>query len=114
MTENKYLVKAYDYDGNFYGYAAKHPEEDDMPYYDDVKANAIRFDSYADADNWIEKYSDSSELEFIICNDFPDGMGLAEFIEQWVRDNYGDNEANNPSWNIEALADAIETFLNKK
>ena len=112
-NETKYIVKAFDYDGKFYGYAAKHPEEDDMPYYDDDKAKAIRFDSYSDADDWIEKYSDSSELEFIIANDFPDDMKLAEFIEQWVRDNYGDNEADNPSWNIEVLADSITQFLNK-
>lgn len=112
--ETKYIVKAYKYDGEFYGYAAKHPEEDDMPYYDDNKANAIRFDSYSDADDWIEKYSDSSELEFIITQDFPDEMGLEEFITKWVRDNYGDNEVNNPSWNIEALADAITNFINNK
>ena len=111
--ETKYIVKAYEYNGDFYGYAAKHPEEDDMPYYDDNKANAIRFKSYSDADDWIEKYSDSSELEFIICNDYPNEMGLEEFITKWVRDNYGDNEADNPSWNIEALADAIMNFINK-
>lgn len=112
--ETKYIVKAYKYDGSFYGYAAKHPEEDDMPYYDDAKANAIRFDSYADADDWIEKYSDSSELEFTICNDFPADTSLADFITAWVEDNYGVSEANNPSWNIEALADSITEFLNNK
>ena len=112
--ETKYIVKAYNYDGEFYGYAAKHPEEDDMPYYDDNKANAIRFDDYSEADDWIEKYSDTSELEFIIAEDFPDEMGLEEFITKWVRDNYGDNEVNNPSWNIEVLADAITNFINNK
>ena len=40
-------------------------------------------------------------------------MGLKEFITNWVRDNYGDNAADNPSWNIEALADAIMNFINK-
>ena len=111
--ETKYIVKAYKYNGDFYGYAAKHPEEDDMPYYDDNKAAAIRFDTYSKAANWIEKYSDSSELEFIIIDDCPNEMGLEEFITKWVRDNYGDNEADNPSWNIEALADAITNFINK-
>ena len=61
-----YIIKAYKYNGKFYGYAANHPEYNDMPYYDDIKANALRFNSYADANNWIEKYSDSSELEYII------------------------------------------------
>ena len=112
--ETKYIIKAFDYDGNFYGYAAKHPEEDDMPYYDDAKANAIRFDSYADADNWIEKYSDTSELEFIIVNDYPNEAGLEEVIYQWVGENYGAEEVNNPSWNVEALANAIEEFLKNK
>lgn len=40
-------------------------------------------------------------------------MGLKEFITKWVRDNYGDNEADNPSWNIEVSADAIMNFINK-
>lgn len=40
-------------------------------------------------------------------------MRLEEFITKWVKDNYGDNEADNPSWNIEALADAITNFINK-
>lgn len=40
-------------------------------------------------------------------------MGLAEFITKWVKDNYGANEADNPSWNIEALANAITNFINK-
>lgn len=113
-NETKYIVKAFDYDGNFYGYAAKHPEEDDMPYYDDDKSAAIRFDTYSDADNWIEKYSDSSELEFIIANDYPNEAGLEEVIYQWVGENYGAEEVNNPSWNVEALANTIEEFLKNK
>lgn len=64
--DTKYIVKAYEYNGKFYGYAAKHPDYDDMPYYDNVKANAIRFYSYLDADDYIERYADSSELEYVI------------------------------------------------
>ena len=41
-------------------------------------------------------------------------MRLEEFITKWVRDNYGDNEADNPSWNIEALAHSIEEWLKNK
>lgn len=40
-------------------------------------------------------------------------MGLEEFITKWVKDNYGANEADNPSWNIKALTDAITNFINK-
>ena len=111
--ETKYIVKTYEYNGDFYGYAAKNPKEDNMPYYDKDKVNAIRFKSYSDADDWIEEYYYFNELEFVIVEDFPDEMGLEEFITKWVRDNYGDNEADNPSWNIEALADAITNFINK-
>ncbi len=114
QTETKYLVKAYEYDGTFYGYAAKHPEEEGLPYYDENKANAIRFDTYAEADDWIEKFEDTSEKEFMIIEDLPADTSLADFIEKWVEDNYGISEANNPSWNIEALADAIQEFLNNK
>lgn len=41
-------------------------------------------------------------------------MGLEEFITKWVKDNYGANEADNPSWNIEALAHSIEEWLKNK
>ena len=32
---------------------------------------------------------------------------MEEFIKKWVRENYGDSEAENPSWDIKALAKAI-------
>ena len=115
-NETKYIVKAYDYDGNFYGYAAKHPEEDDMPYYDDDKAKAIRFDSYEDAYCWVNKYEDTSELESTIIIDSNDTnknrqQKIRDIIEAFVEENYGANELNNPSWDIESLAFDIDKEL---
>lgn len=34
-------------------------------------------------------------------------MTFYEIIYNWVADNFGESEANDPSWNIEALADHI-------
>lgn len=34
-------------------------------------------------------------------------MKLYDIIYKWVADNFGESEADNPSWNIEALADHI-------
>lgn len=61
-----YIIKAYTYNGEFYGYAAEHPDEPGLPYYDNKLANAIRFETYADADNYLDRFTDTSELEFII------------------------------------------------
>ena len=110
----KYIVKAYTYDGEFYGYACPHEDGPDYSFYDTDKTNAIRFDNYSDADNYIEKFADGSELEYIIIQDFPQDMSLVEFITEWIEDNYGANEADNPSWDIKALADSINEFLSNK
>lgn len=110
----KYIVKAYTYDGEFYGYASPHEDGPDYSFYDTDKTNAIRFDDYSDADDYIEKFADGSELEYIIVQDIPQDMSLLEFITEWVEDNYGVNEAENPSWDIKALADSINEFLSNK
>lgn len=34
-------------------------------------------------------------------------MKLYDIIYKWVADNFGESEADNPSWNIEALADHL-------
>lgn len=34
-------------------------------------------------------------------------MKLYDIIYKWVADNFGESEAEDPSWNIEALADHI-------
>lgn len=36
---------------------------------------------------------------------------LALIIKQFVKENYGDNEADNPSWDIDALSLYIVNFL---
>lgn len=109
--EKEYIIKAYD-DGKFYGYVAPHPEEADLPYYDNDKSNAMVFKDYSEADDWIEMYGRSgTTLDFTICRYFSKDTTLAEYITEWVNDNYGENEADNPSWNIEALADGITEFL---
>ena len=35
-------------------------------------------------------------------------MKTAELIRTWVAENFGQSEADDPSWNIEALADYID------
>jgi len=102
-----YVIKAYDYDGNFYGYFADHPEEPDMPYYDDNPLNAKGFDSYDEAATVIERFADSSELECIIIEKtecFVKVDDMVKKISSWVKENYGESELSNPSWNIESLA----------
>lgn len=37
-----------------------------------------------------------------------------QVIRQWVSDNFGESEAKDPSWNIEALAKHIADHENKK
>lgn len=110
----KYLVKAYTYDGAFYGYACPHEDGPDYSFYDTDKTDAIRFDSYSDADAYIEKFADGSELEYIIIQDVNENATLDEFIRGWVEENYGANEADNPSWDIKALANSINEFLSNK
>ena len=112
-----YIIKAFDYDGNFYGYFAEHPDDpknESFSYYvDDIK-DAKKFDSYAEADNMVERFADGSDLESIIIN-FTDttekSEKIAGIIREWVRDSFGDSEAADPSWNIEALAEHIAKNL---
>ena len=112
-----YLIKAYDYDGEFYGYFAAHPDDPEnksFSYYVNEKKEAKRFESYAEADNMVERFADGSDLEYIIIQDVNKDTPLSDFIEGWVEENYGLNEVNNPSWDINALADAITDFMNNK
>ena len=64
-----YIIKAFKYDNSFYGYAAPHPDDPENKsfsyYVDDIK-EAKHFDSYMDANNYIERFADSSELEYDI------------------------------------------------
>lgn len=67
--ENKYIIKAYDFDGNFYGYFAPHPDDEDnefFSFYVDEREDARKFDSWDDADSMIERFADTAELEFEI------------------------------------------------
>ena len=41
-------------------------------------------------------------------------MNMKEIIYNWVADNYGESEANDPSWNIDLLAEHIESKLADK
>ena len=41
-------------------------------------------------------------------------MTIKKIITDWVREVYGESEVNDPSWNIELLADYIETQLKKQ
>ena len=110
MSEVKYIIKAYDYDGKFYGYFAPHPDDPEnksFSYYVDERKDAKRFETYAEADNTIERFQNGSNLEYIIIQD------TSEYIKNWIKENYGASEAENPSWDIDALASAIEKFINK-
>ena len=121
MAENKYLVKAFDYDGSFYGYAAPHPDDpknESFSYYvDDIK-EAKQFDSYIEADNYIERFQDGSDLEYAVILYNPDSKQqelndkIIKVIRDFVGNNYGANEVDHPSWNIEALAGVIVEALN--
>ena len=65
----KYIIKAYDFDGNFYGYFAAHPDDKEnkfFSYYVDERNDARKFDSWDDADSMIERFADTAELEFEI------------------------------------------------
>ena len=64
-----YIIKAYDYDGNFYGYFAPHPDDNEnkfFSYYVDEPENAKRFETWDDADCIIERFADTAELDFEI------------------------------------------------
>jgi len=112
-----YIIKAYDYDGKFYGYFAPHPddlENKSFSFYEDDVKLAKQFNSYIEASNMVERFQDGSDLEYIIINYNPNNGDLHDFIKQWVAKHYGESEANNPSWNIESLANAITEYLNNK
>ena len=64
-----YFIIAFTYDGEFYGYFAAHPEDEDnemYSYYVEELEDAKKFKSYEEAKNMIERFQDSSELEFLI------------------------------------------------
>lgn len=65
-VEELYVLKAFDYDGQFYGYYAPHPDEEGLPYYDDDVNNAITFEDACEAESKIESLENGSELQFII------------------------------------------------
>ncbi len=41
-------------------------------------------------------------------------MNIKNIISKWVLDNYGESELNEPSWNIDLLAEHIESQLKNK
>lgn len=41
-------------------------------------------------------------------------MTIKEIITDWVRDNFGDSEVEDPSWNIDLLAEHIKTKNRRK
>lgn len=41
-------------------------------------------------------------------------MTIKKIIKDWVKEVYGESEANNPSWNIDWLAKHIESQLKNK
>lgn len=42
------------------------------------------------------------------------GLTMNKIIYEWVKENYGESEADNPSWDIEALAKHIQSKLKEK
>ncbi len=65
-VEELYVLKAFDYDGQFYGYYAPHPEEEGLPYYDEDINNAITFEDACDAEFLIDDLENGAELQFIV------------------------------------------------
>lgn len=41
-------------------------------------------------------------------------MKIEKIIYNWVKENFGESEADDPSWNIDLLAKHIESQLRKK
>lgn len=41
-------------------------------------------------------------------------MTIKSMIRKWVRENFGESEVNDPSWNIDLLAEYIESKLETK
>lgn len=41
-------------------------------------------------------------------------MNIQKIIYNWVKENFGESEADDPSWNIELLAREIESKLSDK
>lgn len=41
-------------------------------------------------------------------------ISIEELIYEWVRENFGQSEADDPSWNIEELANYLEENLKLK
>lgn len=123
MTE-KYIIKAYE-EGKFYGYFAPHPDDKENRcysyYVDDIK-DARLFDSYEKAAIVIERFQDSSGLDYMIIEvgqSNPEYLSFAQtiatVIRAWVDIHYGTSEAENPSWDIDGLstflADAFQNHL---
>lgn len=65
-VQELYVLKAFDWDGQFYGYYAPHPDEEGLPYYDEDVNNAITFEDACVAESKIESLENGSELQFII------------------------------------------------
>ena len=42
-----------------------------------------------------------------------DAKKLRKFLKQWIKDNYGMSEADNPCYNITKLAKDLEAFIKK-
>lgn len=40
-------------------------------------------------------------------------MTIKSMIRKWVKNNFGESEVNDPSWNIDLLAEYIESKLSK-
>ena len=41
-------------------------------------------------------------------------MNIEKIIYNWVKENFGESEADDPSWNIQLLAQEIENKLKQK
>lgn len=39
---------------------------------------------------------------------------LEKLIYKWVKENYGQSEVENPSWDIQSLVNYLQAQLNKK
>ena len=65
-VQDLYVLKAFDYDGQFYGYYAPHPDEEGLPYYDEDVNNAITFEDACEAESMIDDLENGAELQIIV------------------------------------------------
>ena len=59
----------------------------------------------------IMKEVNQYHIEYLRRNEM---KNLEKLIYKWVKENYGQSEVENPSWDIQSLVNYLQAQLNKK